>query len=112
MTFAAVPALRAAGGLAAEWEPKLTALAYEPGLAPLAAKAGALCGMAMTERQGGSDVRANTTAARPVNGGGPGGEYEIDGHKWFCSAPMCDLFLVLAQAEEGLSCFALPRVLE
>ena len=65
----------------------------------------------MTEKQGGSDVRANTTAARALNGGGPGGEYELTGHKWFCSAPMCDLFLVLAQAEEGLSCFALPRIL-
>ena len=68
-------------------------------------------GMAMTEKQGGSDVRANTTTARPLNGGGPGGEYEITGHKWFCSAPMCDLFLVLAQADEGLSCFLLPRIL-
>jgi putative acyl-CoA dehydrogenase len=65
--------------------------------------------MAMTEKQGGSDVRANTTAARPLNGGGPGGEYEITGHKWFCSAPMCDAFLVLAQADGGLSCFLLPR---
>ena len=67
--------------------------------------------MAMTEKQGGSDVRANTTVAEPVDGGGPGGEYELTGHKWFCSAPMCDLFLVLAQTPEGLSCFALPRVL-
>src|SRR5204862_5980910 len=67
--------------------------------------------MAMTEKQGGSDVRANTTVARPLNGGGPGAEYEIVGHKWFCSAPMCDAFLVLAQAEGGLSCFFLPRVL-
>src|SRR3954469_15941630 len=64
--------------------------------------------MAMTEKQGGSDVRANTTVATPVNGGG---EYELTGHKWFCSAPMCDLFLVLAQTGEGVSCFALPRVL-
>ena len=63
----------------------------------------------MTEKQGGSDVRANTTTARPLNGGGPGAEYEITGHKWFCSAPMCDAFLVLAQAEGGLSCFLLPR---
>jgi len=67
--------------------------------------------MAMTEKQGGSDVRANTTVARPLNGGGPGAEYEIVGHKWFCSAPMCDAFLVLAQADAGLSCFLLPRVL-
>ena len=63
----------------------------------------------MTEKQGGSDVRANTTTARPLNGGGPGGEYEITGHKWFCSAPMCDAFLVLAQADGGLSCFLMPR---
>src|SRR2546423_2117305 len=66
-------------------------------------------GMAMTERQGGSDVRANTTVARPLNGGGPGAEYGITGHKWFCSAPMCDAFLVLAQTDSGLSCFLLPR---
>ena len=67
--------------------------------------------MAMTEKQGGSDVRANTTRAVPVNGGGPGAEYRITGHKWFCSAPMSDLFLILAQTDEGLSCFALPRIL-
>jgi len=67
--------------------------------------------MAMTEKQGGSDVRANTTVARPLNGGGAGGEYEIIGHKWFCSAPMSDVFLVLAQTDEGLSCFLLPRIL-
>ena len=63
----------------------------------------------MTEKQGGSDVRANTTVARPVNGGGPGAEYELTGHKWFCSAPMCDAFLVLAQADGGISCFLFPR---
>jgi putative acyl-CoA dehydrogenase len=67
--------------------------------------------MAMTEKQGGSDVRANTTVARALNGGGPGSEYELSGHKWFCSAPMSDIFLVLAQTEEGLSCFLLPRIL-
>ena len=65
----------------------------------------------MTEKQGGSDVRANTTVARAIDGGGPGGEYALTGHKWFCSAPMCDLFLVLAQTDEGLGCFALPRIL-
>ena len=107
MTFAAVPALRAAPELAEVWEPKLTALAYDPGLAPLAAKAGALCGMAMTEKQGGSDVRANTTAATP----GGDGSFALTGHKWFCSAPMSDAFLVLAQAPAGLSCFLVPRVL-
>jgi putative acyl-CoA dehydrogenase len=109
MTFAAVPALRAQPELAAEWEPRLTAATYSPQLR--AGKASALCGMAMTEKQGGSDVRANTTVAAPANSGGPGGEYLLTGHKWFCSAPMCDLFLVLAQAPEGLSCFALPRIL-
>jgi putative acyl-CoA dehydrogenase len=67
--------------------------------------------MAMTEKQGGSDVRANTTVARPLNGGGAGAEYELIGHKWFCSAPMSDFFLVLAQTEDGLSCFLLPRIL-
>ena len=111
MTHAAVPALRAEPDLAAEWEPLLTALDYDPGLRPAADKRGALCGMAMTERQGGSDVRANTTVATPVAGGGEGAEYELVGHKWFCSAPMCDAFLVLAQADGGPSCFLLPRVL-
>jgi putative acyl-CoA dehydrogenase len=97
MTHAAVPALRAAAPrLAAEWEPLLTSTVYGEG---------ALCGMSMTERQGGSDVRVNTTAARPVGGD----EYLIDGAKWFCSAPMCDVFVVLAQAPGGLSCFLLPR---
>ncbi|HSC90603.1 MAG TPA: acyl-CoA dehydrogenase family protein [Gaiellaceae bacterium] len=107
MTYAAVPALRAEPALAAEWEPRLTSLAYEPGLLPPADKSGALCGMAMTEVQGGSDVRANETEARPLGDG----EYALDGHKWFCSAPMCDAFLVLAQAPDGLSCFLVPRVL-
>jgi putative acyl-CoA dehydrogenase len=107
MTFAAVPALRAAPELAGVWEPKLTALAYDPGLAPLADKAGALCGMAMTEKQGGSDVRANTTAAVPAGDD----RWRLTGHKWFCSAPMSDAFLVLAQAPAGLSCFLVPRVL-
>jgi putative acyl-CoA dehydrogenase len=111
MTYSAVPALRAEPELAAEWEPLFTSTAYDPRLVPAADKAGALCGMAMTEKQGGSDVRANTTVARPLNGGGPGAEYEIVGHKWFCSAPMCDAFLVLAQADGGLSCFFMPRVL-
>ncbi len=109
MTYSAVPALRAQPDLAAEWEPRLLSLSYDRRSAPAPDKAGALCGMAMTEKQGGSDVRANTTVARPLNGGGAGGEYEITGHKWFCSAPMCDAFLVLAQADAGLSCFLLPR---
>jgi putative acyl-CoA dehydrogenase len=107
MTYACVPALRHAPELAAEFEPLLTAPVYEPGLRPPAVKAGLLAGMAMTEKQGGSDVRANTTRAEPAGDG----SYLLTGHKWFCSAPMCDLFLVLAQAQEGLSCFLLPRVL-
>src|SRR5438270_5849913 len=109
MTYAGVPALRAQPEVAEEWEPRLTSLEYDPRFVPVEEKRGALMGMAMTERQGGSDVRANTTVARPLNGGGPGAEYEINGHKWFCSAPMCDAFLVLAQADGGLSCFLLPR---
>jgi len=109
MTYAGVPALRAQPELAEEWEPRLTSLEYDQRFIPADEKRGALMGMAMTERQGGSDVRANTTVARPLNGGGPGAEYELTGHKWFCSAPMCDAFLVLAQADGGLSCFLLPR---
>jgi putative acyl-CoA dehydrogenase len=109
MTYAAVPALRKQPELADEWVPRLTSLSYDKRLIPSEDKTGALCGMAMTERQGGSDVRTNTTIARPLNGGGGGAEYEITGHKWFCSAPMCDVFLVLAQADGGLSCFLLPR---
>lgn len=108
MTHAAVPALRTEPALAAEWEPRLTSHRYEPGLRPAAEKAGALFGMGMTEKQGGSDVRANTTAARPLDADG---EYLLTGHKWFCSAPMCDGFLVLAQAPAGLTCFLVPRVL-
>jgi putative acyl-CoA dehydrogenase len=111
MTFAVVPALRATPALAAEWEPLVTATTYDPRSIPAAAKSSAISGMAMTEKQGGSDVRANTTFARPLNGGGAGAEYELVGHKWFCSAPMSDIFLVLAQTDEGLSCFLLPRVL-
>ncbi len=107
MTYAAVPALRHAGDLAAAYEPLLAATSYDPGLRPPLAKAGLLAGMAMTEKQGGSDVRANSTRAIPA----ADGSYRLTGHKWFCSAPMCDLFLVLAQAPEGLTCFLLPRVL-
>jgi putative acyl-CoA dehydrogenase len=110
MTYSAIPALRAQPELAEEWESRFMSLSYDgERLVPAPDKAGALCGMAMTEKQGGSDVRANTTSARPLNGGGAGAEYEITGHKWFCSAPMCDAFLVLAQADGGLSCFLLPR---
>jgi putative acyl-CoA dehydrogenase len=109
MTYACVPALRKQPELADEWLPRLMSLEYDKRMIPSEQKAGALCGMAMTERQGGSDVRANTTIARPLNGGGGGAEYELTGHKWFCSAPMCDVFLVLAQTDGGVSCFLLPR---
>jgi putative acyl-CoA dehydrogenase len=109
MTYSAVPALRAQPDLAAEWEPRIVSNRYDPRVRPAAEKTGVLIGMAMTEKQGGSDVRANTTRARALGRGGPGAEYEITGHKWFCSAPMCDAFLVLAQTERGLSCFLLPR---
>ncbi|MFE5888161.1 acyl-CoA dehydrogenase family protein [Streptomyces sp. NPDC056462] len=109
MTHAAVPALRTDPELAAVWEPRLTSMIYDRELRPARLKAGALFGMGMTEKQGGSDVRANTTAARPL----PDGEsYELTGHKWFCSAPMSDGFLVLAQAPGGLTCLLVPRVLE
>ncbi len=108
MTYAAVPALRTDDALAKEWVPALAATTYDPGIRPLAGKAGALAGMGMTEKQGGSDVRANVTEARPT---GVDGEYSLHGHKWFTSAPMNDVFLVLAQAEGGLSCFVVPRAL-
>ncbi|RPH64102.1 MAG: isovaleryl-CoA dehydrogenase [Burkholderiales bacterium] len=109
MTFAAVPSLRTTPQLAALWEQKVTARVYDPRNVPDADKKGLAIGMAMTEKQGGSDVRANTTRAFPVGSGGPGEPYELVGHKYFVSAPMCDAFLVLAQAPGGLSCFLLPR---
>src|SRR4051794_26512802 len=109
MTYSVIPALRKQPEVAEEWEPRFTSLIYDPELRPADQKPGALCGMGMTEKQGGSDVRANTTTATPLNGGGPGAEYEINGHKWFMSAPMCDAFLILAQADGGLSCFFMPR---
>ncbi|MFD5424758.1 acyl-CoA dehydrogenase family protein [Streptomyces sp. NPDC127084] len=114
MTHAAVPALRADPELAARWKPLLTSRTYEKGLRRPSEKPGVLFGMAMTEKQGGSDVRANTTRARAL---AVDGEYELTGHKWFCSAPMSDAFLVLAQAEGrggpgGLTCFLVPRVLD
>ncbi|MGW4163799.1 acyl-CoA dehydrogenase family protein [Streptomyces sp. NPDC004788] len=108
MTHAAVPALRADPELAAEWEPLLASRVYEQELWPPLEKSGVLLGMGMTEKQGGSDVRANTTRAEPLAGDGG---YVLTGHKWFCSAPMSDGFLVLAQAPGGLSCFLVPRVL-
>ena len=106
MTYSIMPALRLAAGLSAEWEPRLTSRTYDATDGPAAGKTGALAGMAMTEKQGGSDVRANTTRAVAVDGGE---RYVLTGHKWFCSAPMNDLFLMLAQTARGLSCFAVPR---
>jgi putative acyl-CoA dehydrogenase len=111
MTHAAVPVLRTQPELAARWVPLLTSTDYDPRALAADEKHGALCGMAMTEKQGGSDVRANTSVARAIGARGPGSEYELTGHKWFCSAPMSDLFLMLAYSEGGLSCFALPRFL-
>ncbi|HVQ98855.1 MAG TPA: acyl-CoA dehydrogenase family protein, partial [Mycobacterium sp.] len=107
MTYAVVPALRCNPELAAVYEPLLTSRHYDPELTVPSAKAGITAGMSMTEKQGGSDVRAGTTeAARDADG-----TYRLTGHKWFTSAPMCDIFLVLAQAPGGLSCFLLPRIL-
>ncbi|MBI6767598.1 acyl-CoA dehydrogenase family protein [Pseudomonas syringae] len=109
MTFASVPALKLQPDLAEIWLPKVLSTEYDPSNVGIAHKNGATIGMAMTEKQGGTDVRANTTRAFPVGAGGPGQAYELVGHKWFCSAPMCDAFLTLAQTEKGLSCFLLPR---
>lgn len=110
MSFAAVPALRVEPALSAEWEPRLLSLDYDSRFIPASEKRGALIGMAMTEKQGGSDVRANTTQAvrAPEDGEGV---YRLTGHKWFCSAPMSDAFLTLAQTDGGLTCFLVPRVL-
>ena len=105
MTFAAPAALRDAPVLAEAWLPKLLSASYDPGSRPAADKAGVLVGMAMTEKQGGSDLRANTTRARALGDGA----YELVGHKWFCSAPQSDAFLTLAQTGAGLSCFLAPR---
>lgn len=107
MTYAVVPALRHCPELSAQWEPGLCSRVYDPEPRATAGKHGLLAGMSMTERQGGSDVRANTTTATPVDGGA----YRLVGHKWFTSAPMNDVFLALAYAPGGLSCFAVPRVL-
>ncbi|SMP11233.1 acyl-CoA dehydrogenase family protein [Shimia sagamensis] len=107
MTYAAVPALRHQPDLAAVWTPLLTSGVYDPSTTPIATKRGATLGMAMTEKQGGSDVRANTTRASK-----DGAAYRLNGHKWFCSASMCDGFLTLAQAAGGLTCFLVPRWLE
>lgn len=107
MTYAVVPTLKASAWSETEWLPRVTATAYDARVVPAAEKAGATMGMAMTEKQGGSDVRANTTRAEPIAGSDD--EVTLTGHKWFCSAPMCDAFLTLAYEEAGLSCFLVPR---
>ncbi len=109
MTYAGLPTLRRQPEIAAEWAPRLQSEHYDPRPIPAAQKTGATMGMAMTEKQGGSDLRTNTTRARPLGRRGPGAEYGLRGHKWFCSAPMSDAFLTLAYAEGGLSCFFVPR---
>jgi len=109
MTYACVPALRHQPELAEQWLPRVASKDYDPRAVPAWEKTGNTIGMGMTEKQGGSDVRANTTRAVPVGAAGGGRLYELVGHKWFFSAPMCDAFLVLAQAPGGLSCFLLPR---
>jgi putative acyl-CoA dehydrogenase len=111
MTYAAVPALRTQAEVAKVWEPRLVANAYDPELRPIEEKNSALAGMAMTEKQGGSDVRANRTRAEFAEATDGGAAYVLTGHKWFCSAPMSDAFLVLAQTDAGLTCFLMPRVL-
>jgi putative acyl-CoA dehydrogenase len=116
MTFAATPLLAHHAGclpaLRETWLPRLHARRYDARFAPIEDKDGATIGMGMTEKQGGSDVRSNLSRATPVAGRGPGQPYRIRGHKWFMSAPMCDAFLLLAQAEGGLSCFFLPRFVD
>ncbi len=109
MTFAAVPAIAHTPEIADVWLPKILAPHYDSRNVPWFEKQGLTIGMAMTEKQGGSDVRANTSCARAIDKTGSGQAYEITGHKWFCSAPMCDAFLVLANTEQGLSCFLMPR---
>ena len=109
MTHAAIPALREQPEVAEKWEPLVLTATYDKRFAPVDQKKGVTIGMAMTEKQGGSDVRANTTRAYPIGQSGPGEAYELVGHKWFCSAPMSDAFLTLAQTDGGLTCFLLPR---
>ncbi|WP_341922666.1 isovaleryl-CoA dehydrogenase [Polaromonas sp. YR568] len=111
MTYAVTPALRDNAAIHANWAPRLTSRAYDPALKLFSEKTGVTMGMGMTEKQGGSDVRANTTQAVPDGSDGWGQRFSLTGHKWFFSAPMCDAFLVLAQAPAGLSCFFIPRVL-
>jgi putative acyl-CoA dehydrogenase len=107
MTFASLPALRHEPDVAAEWEPRIVGTEYQPAMVPAEDKQAVVIGMAMTEKQGGSDVRTNSTRAHPLDADGK--EYELVGHKWFCSAPMSDAFLTLAQTDRGLTCFLVPR---
>ena len=109
MACSAIPTLRLQPEVAAVWEPMQLSRDYDPSFEPPNKKSGVMLGMGMTEKQGGSDVRSNTTVAEPIDGGGPGGEHALTGHKWFLSSPMSDAFLVLANAPGGLSCFLLPR---
>ncbi len=111
MTHACVPSLRVQPELSAVWEPRVLATTYDPRALPAGEKHSATFGMAMTEKQGGSDLRGSSTRARALGQPGPGQAYELTGHKWFCSAPMSDAFLSLAQTELGLSCFLIPRFL-
>lgn len=111
MNYSALPAIAAVPSLGETWAPAINATAYDPRPVPVADKGSATIGMILTEKQGGSDLRANTTRARALDGGGPGAAYEITGHKWFCSAPMCDAFYSLAQTEAGPTCFLIPRSL-
>ncbi len=109
MTFASVPTLKLTPSLADTWLPKILENAYQPENIPYFEKRALTIGMGMTEKQGGSDVQANTTYATPLSGRGSGALYALNGHKWFLSAPMCDAFLMLAKTDGGLSCFLVPR---
>lgn len=109
MTFSCVPAIKNHLPQAGEWLPKITSSQYDHENRPYFEKKGITVGMAMTEKQGGTDVQANTTRAEPLRKSGVGEVYTLTGHKWFCSAPMCDVFLTLAHTKKGLSCFLLPR---
>jgi len=109
MTYGSVPTLQRVPAIAAEWLPRVFSRRYDRRFCPAPAKTGVLLGMGMTEKQGGSDLRANTTRAEPTDEAGAGRSYRLTGHKWFLSAPMCDAFLMLAQSPGGLSCFLVPR---
>jgi putative acyl-CoA dehydrogenase len=111
MAYSSIPTLRIVPGIRDLWVDKVLAEDYDPRPVPVGEKTHATIGMALTEKQGGSDLRANSTRAVPVNGGGPGGEYRLTGHKWFCSAPMSDAILTLAHTEKGPTCFFVPRSL-